>query len=78
MQHTRIATYFSAGNPLRQGRLKSVMVRMVGQQLDAVKSYVRVPYFQTRFKDEHGNVYASPKETLYKTKEEVPIDNYHP
>ena len=76
MQHTRAATHFSGGRVLRQGRLKSVMVRMVGEQLEAVRSYVRVPYYQTRFKDENGNVYVSPKEPMYKRKEDVP-DLYH-
>lgn len=76
MQHTRAATHFSGGRVLRQGRLKSVMVRMVGEQLEAVRSYIRVPYYQTRFKDENGNVYVSPKEPMYKRKEDVP-DLYH-
>lgn len=72
MQHTRAASYFTDGHVLRQGRLKSVMVNLVGQQLDAVKNYKKVPFYQNRFTDENGNVFISKKEPMYPTKVEVP------
>jgi len=73
MQWTRIATSFGDGvSVLRQGRLKSAMVLMVGNQLKAVAEYKKVPYYSSRFKDENGNVYTNPDEPVYKTKDEVP------
>lgn len=62
MQFTRIATCIAreAGfrSVVRQGRLKSVIVKMVGDQLKAHNAYVKMPYFEARFKDGHGNVFA--------------------
>lgn len=73
MQWTRIATAFGDGHSvLRQGRLKSAMVLIVGQQLDAIKNYKKVPFYQNKFRDENGVVYTNPEEPVYKTKEEVP------
>lgn len=61
MQFTRIATCVAASRGfrtvVRQGRLKSVMVHLVGQQLDAVANYKKVPYYEARYADEHGNVF---------------------
>lgn len=74
MQFTRAAT-LAVGQPkavLRQGRLKSFMVVMVGDQLKAIAEYVKKPFFQNRFKDENGVVYTNPEEPTFNTKEEVP------
>jgi DNA topoisomerase-3 len=73
MQHTRIATV-SAGQKavLRQGRLKSVMVKLVGDQLAAHLSYVKVPMYQNRFRDENGVLYTNPDEPRFATDAEVP------
>lgn len=64
MQLTRIATLAARAERaigdkivVRQGRLKSVMVKLVGDQLIAYENYVRKPYYEVRFKDECGNVY---------------------
>ncbi|WP_419154750.1 DNA topoisomerase [Weissella minor] len=61
MQLTRIATIFSKkqGYDLtaRQGRLKSAMLWKIYSQLQAIKDYKRVPFYEVRFKDEQGNVY---------------------
>lgn len=75
MQFTRIA-YSCSGEVLRQGRLKSAMVKLVGDQLALVSSYKKIPYYQNRFKDENENVYTNPDEPTFKTKEEVP-QQYH-
>lgn len=76
MQFTRIATKLGDGRSvLRQGRLKSAMVLLVGDQLKAVNGYKKVPFYTNKFKDENGNIFVSPDESMYKTKAEVP-QNY--
>lgn len=73
MQWTRIATTCGDGHSvLRQGRLKSAMVQMVGDALKAIANYKKIPYYQNRFKDENGIVYTNPNEPMFKTKGEVP------
>lgn len=77
MQWTRIATKVGDGKSvLREGRLKSAMVLLVGDQLKAVAAYKKIPYYQNRFKDENGIVYISANEPSYPKKEDVP-KNYH-
>lgn len=76
MQFTRIATKLGDGRSvLRQGRLKSAMVLLVGDQLKAVNNYKKIPFYTNKFRDENGNVFTSPEEPMYKTKAEVP-QNY--
>lgn len=73
MQFTRIATTCGDGRSVvRQGRLKSAMVSIVGDGLAAVNSYKKIPFYSNRFKDENGNVYTNPDEPVFKTKDEVP------
>ena len=43
---------------VREGRLKSVMVKLTGDQLEAYNGYVKKPFFEARFRDENGNVFA--------------------
>lgn len=63
---------------LRQGRLKSVMVWLVGEQEDAYYSYTKVPYFEVRFRDGKGNVFAvKDSEDRFATADEVNIGSYH-
>lgn len=73
MQFTRIATK-SAGQKavLRQGRLKSAMVKMVGDQLKAHNDYKKVPFFENRFRDENAVLYLNPAEPRFPTESEVP------
>lgn len=73
MQFTRIATY-CVGNRavLRQGRLKSAMVQIVGNGLKAVQEYKRVPFYMNKFRDDHGVVYTNPEEPRFSAKEQVP------
>ena len=77
MQWTRVACAYSPfGQVPRQGRLKSAMVRIVGDQLEAVNNYVKKPYFQAKFKDDHGVVYTDENAERFASKSEVPIGNY--
>lgn len=73
MQWTRIATMCGDGKSvLRQGRLKSAMVLIVGDALNAVKSYKKIPFYQNKFRDENGIIYSSAKEQMYPNKSQVP------
>lgn len=81
MQFTRIATHLarSSGQSLvlRQGRLKSAMVKLVGDQLKAYNGYVKKPFFQNRFRDENGVMYTSPEEPTFHSQAAVP-QHYSP
>ncbi|MCI4659573.1 DNA topoisomerase [Cryobacterium zhongshanensis] len=73
MQFTRVATVSAAQKAvLRQGRLKSVMVNLVGAQLEAHLNYVKIPEFQNRFRDENDVLYTNPAEPRFATQAEVP------
>lgn len=72
LQSTREATALAAqGAVLRQGRLKSPIVTLVGARWEAINNYVRKPFFQERFRDENNVVYTDPEETSYDTAAEV-------
>ncbi|MCI9130308.1 MAG: type IA DNA topoisomerase [Eggerthellaceae bacterium] len=62
MQLTRKATLLARmrgyRSLIRQGRLKSVMVAEVGRQLKAYAEYKRVPFYEVRYRDDAGNVFA--------------------
>lgn len=73
MQWTRVATKYGDGRTvLRQGRLKSAMVLIVGDGLKAVAEYKKIPFYQNRFKDENGNVFTNKDEPSYPDKTQVP------
>lgn len=73
MQWTRIASKNGNGVAvLRQGRLKSAMILIVGTQLEAIKNYKAVPFYQNRFRDENNIVYTNPEEPMYPDKNQVP------
>jgi DNA topoisomerase-3 len=76
MQWTRAATNMARQSGrscvLRQGRLKSAMVKLVGDQLKAHSDYVKKPFFQNRFQDENKVKYVNPEEPRFDTKAEVP------
>lgn len=60
MQFTRIATLCADGKSvLRQGRLKSAMVKLVGHQIELYNNYKKIPFYELRFKDENNNVFSS-------------------
>lgn len=73
MQFTRIASKEAPrGVVLRQGRLKSSMVYLVGEQLDAIANYKKVPSYQNRFRDENGVVYKDVDEPVFPQEKDVP------
>ncbi|NEA14217.1 type IA DNA topoisomerase [Streptomyces halstedii] len=76
MQFTRIATAMSRQSGqnlvLRQGRLKSAMVSLVGDQQKNYDSYVKEPFFQNRFRDENDVMYTNPVESRFDLKGQVP------
>lgn len=45
---------------LRQGRLKSVMTYIIGEQEELYNSYVEIPFYTVRFKDEYGYIFKRP------------------
>src|SRR6218665_343514 len=61
---------------LRQGRLKSAMLLLVGEQLKAYNEYVKKPFFQNRFRDQNGVVYTNPEEPVFDMASQVP-QQYH-
>ena len=62
MQLTRIATTSARREGYdivaRQGRLKSVIVYHIFEQLEAIKNYKKKPYYEVQFKDDNGHVYS--------------------
>lgn len=77
MQFTRIATKYGDGRSvLRQGRLKSAMVQLVGDGLKAVSEYKKIPFYQNRFKDNNDVIYTNPDEPTFPDKNSVP-NSYH-
>ena len=62
MQWTRVATTVARTHGIRmlvrEGRLKSVITSLVGDQEVAWTNYEKHPYFETRYKDDHGVTYA--------------------
>lgn len=86
MQFVRAATVIARQKGyrtvVRQGRLKSVMVQLVGKQLEAYNNYKRKPYFEARFKDSNNNAFArkaeDPEEIRFEKKEDVDISALHP
>ena len=74
LQETRAATCIGGGwdYVLRCGRLKSAICRLVGDQLKKIAEYKKVPYFQNRFKDDHGVDYINPAEPQFNEKSRVP------
>lgn len=77
MQWTRVATRFGDGRTvLRQGRLKSAMVLIVGDGLKAYNEYKKIPSYQNRFKDENGNIFTSKDEPIFPKATDVP-KTYH-
>lgn len=78
MQFTRIATAYGDGHSvLRQGRLKSAMIKLIGDQIKLCQAYKKIPFYQNRFKDENGVVYTDPKEPQFQKKEDVDTSKYH-
>lgn len=64
MQLTRLSTSAARSKGysvvVRQGRLKSVMTKLVADQLALVKAYKKKPYYEVKYKDDKGNVFTRP------------------
>ncbi|UAJ81708.1 type IA DNA topoisomerase (plasmid) [Leifsonia sp. ZF2019] len=72
-QFTRVASLSAGqGAVLREGRLKSAMLLMVGEQLKAHTEWVKKPFFQNRFRDENGVLYTDPDEPTFPAPGQVP------
>lgn len=85
MQFTRAATSVARNSRfytvVRQGRLKSVMVKLVGDQRMAYESYVKKPFYEARFKDANDNVFARKVEDVeeirFDSKDKVNLSGLH-
>lgn len=78
MQFTRIATASGDGHSvLRQGRLKSAMIVLVGDQLKKVSEYKKIPSYRAQFKDENGVEYIDKNQKEYPHREDVPMGGFH-
>lgn len=78
MQWTRIASQLSGQRAVvRQGRLKSAMVVLVGDQLKAHQSWKKVPFYEPRFRDENGVMYIDPDATRCARESDVDLSRLH-
>lgn len=76
MQFTRAATKISGSKTvIRQGRLKSAMLVLVGDQFKKVNNYKKIPFYENRFRDELGNIYTSEKEVPVPVRSELNVTN---
>ena len=73
MQFTRIAKACGDGKSvLRQGRLKSAMVKITGDGLNNLQNYKKIPYYQNRFRDNNGNIFKNDEEPRFEKETDVP------
>lgn len=78
MQWTRIASELVDKRAIvRQGRLKSAMVVLVGDQLKAHQSWKKVPFYEPRFRDENGVMYVDPDATRCARESDVDLSGLH-
>lgn len=78
MQWTRIASQLAGQRAVvRQGRLKSAMTVLVGDQLKAHQSWKKVPFYEPRFRDENGVMYVDPDATRCARESDVDLSGLH-
>lgn len=78
MQWTRIASELVEKRAIvRQGRLKSAMVVLVGDQLKAHKAWKKVPFYEPRFRDENGVMYIDPDAQRFARESDVDLSGLH-
>lgn len=62
LQLTRLSTHAARTQGyrvvVRQGRLKSVMTKLVADQIALVKAYKKKPFYEVKYKDNKGNVFS--------------------
>lgn len=78
MQWTRMASQLAGQRAVvRQGRLKSAMTVLVGDQLKAHQSWKKVPFYEPRFRDENGVMYIDPDATRCARESDVDLSGLH-
>lgn len=78
IQWTRIASELVDKRAIvRQGRLKSAMTVLVGDQLKAHRSWKKVPFYEPRFRDENGVMYIDPDATRCARESDVDLSGLH-
>lgn len=78
MQWTRIASELVDKRAIvRQGRLKSAMIVLVGDQLKAHNEWKKVPFYESRFRDENGVMYIDPDATRCARESDVDLNGLH-
>lgn len=78
MQWTRIASELVDKRAIvRQGRLKSAMTVLVGDQLKAHNEWKKVPFYEPRFRDENGVMYIDPDATRCTRESDVDLSGLH-
>ena len=78
MQWTRIASELVDKRAIvRQGRLKSAMTVLVGDQLKAHKAWKKVPFYESRFRDENGVMYIDPDAQRFAHESDVDLSGLH-
>lgn len=78
MQFTRIASSFAPYRVVvRQGRLKSSAVMLIGSQQDAYDAYVKKTVYQASFVDERGVRYVDAEQPTYDARGDVPLGGLH-
>lgn len=78
MQWTRIASELVDKRAIvRQGRLKSAMIVLVGDQLKAHNEWKKVPFYEPRFRDENGVMYIDPDVTRCARESDVDLSGLH-
>lgn len=75
MQMTRAATSYAPKSfVIRTGRLKGLMVDLVGKAIEENENYVEIPYYQNKFKDENGIIYSDSNAEKYDFEDKVPTE----
>lgn len=78
MQWTRMASQLAGQRVVvRQGRLKSAMTVLVGDQLKAHNAWKKVPFYEPRFRDENGVMYIDPDATRCARESDVDLSGLH-
>lgn len=78
MQWTRIASELVDKRAIvRQGRLKSAMTVLVGDQLKAHNEWKKVPFYEPRFRDENGVMYIDPDAQRFAHESDVDLSGLH-
>lgn len=78
MQWTRIASELVDKRAIvRQGRLKSAMIVLVGDQLKAHNEWKKVPFYEPRFRDENGIMYIDSDAQRFAHESDVDLRGLH-